>query len=438
MKRRKYRSQDTTPTRSTTSTTSTTSMEFTNSMESTGSKKESVNLKSEGEDHESIIIELSGKVKRYDGLIKFGELITSAAMAKRADKEIYRRGIGKLRELLECEIVHIFRVDKKRKELFYEYKNLDATKSRVGKNCKVSYAIDENSIPGACAFYMAVLHIPDVSLDARFEKQAQELGLEKKDSDGNPLKCRDMLLAPLVVEGKLLGVIQAINSLRGFFNQEDIQFISSVANQMGIILRYISSVELAKRQLLQISKSFANAINLKDLYTGAHTQRVAHFAEVIGRELGLSQKDLEDIRLTGVLHDVGKIGIEDSILKKQAQLTKEEFEKMKQHPRLGYELLEHIEGFERVVDGIRYHHERPDGRGYPYGLQGKDISLIAQIIAVADTFDAITSDRPYRKGLPPMRAYREILQYRGRQFTEEVVDAFERSFKKSEMYSPDE
>ncbi|MBF0363222.1 MAG: HD domain-containing protein [Oligoflexia bacterium] len=388
-------------------------------------------LQDEQEDRESVIFTLNTKIKRYNNLVKFSEIISSAAQAKRADKEVYKKGVAKLKELIECENVKIYRVDKEKQEVFYEIKTVSNDRGGDRDKLRVSYKIDEESIPGACAYYMAILHIPDVTTDSRNKKSEFE-------DETQAIKYRDMLLAPLVVEGELLGIIQAINSTKGSFNKEDIQFIQTVSNQMSIILQYVSAVEKAKKQLFQLSNAFAMAIDKKDRYTGGHTKRVAHFSEVIGREMNLSKKELDDLRLAGVLHDVGKIGIDDNILKKRAPLSKEEFDVMKEHPRLGHEIIGNIEGLKTVVDGIRFHHERPDGKGYPYGIKGNDISILAQIISVADTFDAIISDRPYRKGLPPMRAYREIVQYRGRQFSEEVVDAFESVFKKSHMYKENE
>ncbi|WP_053335881.1 HD-GYP domain-containing protein [Bacteriovorax sp. DB6_IX] len=158
---------------------------------------------------------------------------------------------------------------------------------------------------------------------------------------------------------------------------------------------------------------------------------------MIGKELDLAFEDMNNLKLSAVLHDIGKIGIEDNILKKKAPLTADEFLVMKEHPRLGYEILGHIESLSEVVDGMRFHHERPDGKGYPFGLKGDEIPVIAMIISVADTFDAMISNRPYRKGLPPMIAWQEILDNRGTQFSEKVVDAFDRAFKKTKMYRPE-
>src|SRR5690606_15960056 len=188
------------------------------------------------------------------------------------------------------------------------------------------------------------------------------------------------------------------------------------------------------QQFHQTVLSMADAIGKKDTYTGGHTKRVAHFAEMIAKEMDLSYQDMSDLKLAAVLHDVGKIGIEDSILKKKAPLTDEEFAIMRNHPEIGYQILGHIKSLGKVVDGMRFHHERPDGTGYPYGLKGEDIPIIASIISVADTFDAMISTRPYRKGLPPMVAYEEILKYSGTQFDCRVVVAFERWFKKSKMF----
>jgi len=189
-------------------------------------------------------------------------------------------------------------------------------------------------------------------------------------------------------------------------------------------------------QFIQVVEALADTISKKDSYTGGHTKRVAHFAKMIGTEMGLTWEDMNDLKLSAVLHDIGKIGIEDAILKKSTALTDEEFKVMRDHPRLGYEILKNVESLSEVVDGMRFHHERPDGKGYPYGLKGDEIPVIAMIISVADTFDAMISTRPYRKGLPPMVAFQEIIDNSGTQFSEFVVDAFSRWFKKTKMYAP--
>lgn len=173
------------------------------------------------------------------------------------------------------------------------------------------------------------------------------------------------------------------------------------------------------------------AIETKDAYTGSHVRRVARFAEALAREMGLPEEEVRDVRLAGLLHDVGKIWVQDQVLHKPGALDEREWEEMRRHPQFGWSVFvgarEGSPG--RIARGLLLHHERPDGKGYPFGLRGEEIPRIARIIAVADTFDAMTSDRPYRRALTARAAYEEIVRHRGSQFCEKVVDAFVRAFR---------
>lgn len=175
--------------------------------------------------------------------------------------------------------------------------------------------------------------------------------------------------------------------------------------------------------------ALAAALDRKDGYTGGHIRRVAHYAEAIALCMGLGEEEVLEARLSAVLHDVGKIGIDCQVLTKAGPLDELEWEQMKSHPDLGWMILAHVQGLSRVAEVIRSHHERPDGLGYPLKLKGEQIPLAARIIAVADAFDAMTSDRPYRKALSAEQALKEIVRCRGTQFDEKVVDGFVRAFK---------
>lgn len=171
-------------------------------------------------------------------------------------------------------------------------------------------------------------------------------------------------------------------------------------------------------------RALAEAVDAKDEYTRGHSTRVAEYARDIARHLGLNEGDLELVYVTGTLHDVGKIGVPDHVLKKQDKLTDEEFEEIKKHPALGEKIVSQLPVLKDTLPGIRSHHERWDGRGYPDGLAGQEISLLARILAIADTFDAMTSDRPYRKGLPVSVAVEVITKGAGSQFDPSLMDAF--------------
>jgi len=162
--------------------------------------------------------------------------------------------------------------------------------------------------------------------------------------------------------------------------------------------------------------TMAASIDARDRYTSGHSQRVAHWGREIAKEIGLPKNKIDEVYFGGILHDIGKIGIEDEILNKKGKLTPEEYDKIKQHTVIGYEIILQAGMFNELLPAIRSHHERIDGRGYPDGLVGDEIPLMAKILAVSDAFDAMVADRPYRKGLPVEEALQEIKRGAGTQF----------------------
>lgn len=183
----------------------------------------------------------------------------------------------------------------------------------------------------------------------------------------------------------------------------------------------------------EVLAALVDALEKKDRYTSGHAKRVAYYSVLLAKHLALEPDEIERIRLGALLHDVGKIGVEDRILKKNAPLDHDEWVLMQEHPELGFEIMSRFEGLQDVIQGMRYHHERWDGKGYPTGLAGEEIPLIARVIAVADTYDAMVSTRPYRKGLPPKVAFAEIVRHAGSQFDPRVVDAFMQAFRTEKM-----
>src|SRR5262249_44880574 len=159
-----------------------------------------------------------------------------------------------------------------------------------------------------------------------------------------------------------------------------------------------------QHQLTQAYLQFMGAIvamlDARDNYTAGHSHRVSAYSEALAREYGLPQEKIDEIRVGALLHDIGKIGVPDEILRKHDRLTDEEFSKMKQHPTIGKEILERVGLFEKYLDAVELHHESLDGSGYPRGLKGQQIPLSARIVKVADVYDALSTDRPYRARLP--------------------------------------
>jgi putative nucleotidyltransferase with HDIG domain len=178
-----------------------------------------------------------------------------------------------------------------------------------------------------------------------------------------------------------------------------------------------------KENLLATLGALVNAIEARDSYTQQHSERVTQFAIAIAQALGHSRENLRKIESAGLLHDIGKIGIDDSILKKPGKLTKEEFERIKAHPLIGVNIVLSLGLESDELSIIRNHHERWDGRGYPDGLRQQEIPLLARILAVADAFDAMNSSRAYRQALPFPVCLRELRENSGSQFDPQVVEA---------------
>jgi len=171
-------------------------------------------------------------------------------------------------------------------------------------------------------------------------------------------------------------------------------------------------------------QALVTALDLRDNETHGHSYRVVQYAMVVAEHMGVTEPDLTWIKRGAILHDVGKIGVSDAILRKPGKLTEEEWEEMRRHPEMGYRMLKHIPFLEPALDIVLYHQERFDGTGYPQGLAGEAIPLGARIFAVVDTFDAMTSDRPYRKALSLQAVREELQRCCGTQFDPQVVDAF--------------
>jgi HD-GYP domain-containing protein (c-di-GMP phosphodiesterase class II) len=200
-------------------------------------------------------------------------------------------------------------------------------------------------------------------------------------------------------------------------------------NMAGDIESYIARLKQAAEEnrelFLGSIRMLAAAIDEKDPYTRGHSDRVAKYSVMIGQQLELPAKELDRLRISALLHDVGKIGVDDRVLKKPGALTAEEFQIMKQHPSKGANIMRPVAQLKDVLPGIELHHEHVDGKGYPYGLKGEDIPMMARIIAVSDTLDAITTNRPYQSAMEIDEALRIIRKVAGSKFDLTVVEALE-------------
>ncbi|MGF7400960.1 HD domain-containing protein [Thermoanaerobacterium thermosaccharolyticum] len=234
------------------------------------------------------------------------------------------------------------------------------------------------------------------------------------------LNVKNIISVPLISKDKAVGTLNILTTSR---LANDISLLRSVADSVSIAIENANLYDNLRNWYLRTIDALAYAVEAKDRYTKGHSLRVSKYAAIIGESMGLPKDEIEKLKIAGILHDIGKIGISDKILTKPGKLTKEEYDKIKQHPSISRKILEPIGLSKDIIDGIEKHHERYDGKGYPFGLNDDNIPLIAAILCVADSFDAMTSDRSYRKGMPFDEAVNELLKYKGTQFNPRVVDS---------------
>ncbi len=251
-------------------------------------------------------------------------------------------------------------------------------------------------------------------------------------SQDHPFVAPSLICSPLMIRDKTFGVLSIRKKKdRGPFAQKDLNYLVSLCKRASLNLENKMLYESLYVNVLDTFKALIASIQVRDQYTEDHSLRVTKLAVRLAREMGCSSGEIESMKIAGSLHDLGKVAIPDNVLLKPDRLTNEEYEIIKQHPDTGERILKPVAIFERERTIIRHHHERWDGRGYPAGLSGEDIPLLARILAMTDTFDAITNNRPYRQAQSVETAIEEIKNNRGTQFDPLVTDHFLIILKKS-------
>lgn len=233
----------------------------------------------------------------------------------------------------------------------------------------------------------------------------------------------EMFFAPLEIKGEAYGLL-GISGEPHEFSTAELEIFCSLGSQAAIALENAHLYNKLHDTFLHTAEALAEAINSRDPYTGGHTRRVGQYALQLAAALNLSPKEKEDLRLAAILHDMGKIGIDDAILRKGGVFSAEEKEIMKKHPEIGAAILEHVDEMDGVIPGVRHHHEWFDGSGYPDGLEKEEIPLVARIIAIADVFDALTTNRPYRKASDPEVAIKMMEPDAGSHFDSHLLQIF--------------
>lgn len=249
--------------------------------------------------------------------------------------------------------------------------------------------------------------------------------LNKNNTFIRLFKPKSFVLVPLISHKKVTGILAA-DRLRDDFKitEDDKEYLITFANQIAISLENSKLYNDLKESYINSVKALVQALEAKDPYTKGHSERVTYYSVKIAEKIKIQKKFINFITQMSILHDIGKIGINENILRKKSKLTDKEFFHIKTHPEIGEKILSHINVFNGGLLYIRHHHERFDGKGYPDGLKGKDIPVGARIICVADSFDAMTSNRPYRKVMSNTIAVRELRKNAGSQFDPEIVEAF--------------
>lgn len=344
--------------------------------------------------------------------MNLASLVTSSL-----DENVVRcRAIEAAKTLLHAEEGSMMLIDRTTNELYF-----DVVAGESGTQLKeVRIGLDQG-IAGWVATHAVAQIVNDVSRDPRFFPGADRY---------THFRTRSLVAVPLISHDRVLGVLEAVNKIDGEFTGEDLELFTSLASLVASAVENSNLHEELRESFYDTVLVLADTLESRDTYTGGHTQRVKEYCREIGTSLELDKGEMELLALAAMLHDIGKVGVADSILRKEGPLTRDEVLQMNEHSRKGADILKHVRALRHVIPSVLSHHERYDGNGYPDRLSGEKIPLYARIIAVADTYDAMTTDRPYRKALTAADAVAELQRCSGSQFDPAIVARFIGTFSR--------
>ncbi len=331
---------------------------------------------------------------------------------------------------------------------------LEQVTTQLRVDAAVLFLFNSQSQELECVFERGYLHTRNLQLRLRLgESLAGQVALEKRMVHFNQLSSKnahllkDELLSegfedyygvPLLVEGKIIGVLEALKRSQLNPDSDWLRFLELLAEQSATVISTLRLYEDVQRGNVELLKAYdatiegwSQAMDLRDKETEGHTQRVTEMTIQLAKEMGIAEELLIDLRRGALLHDIGKLGVPDSILLKPDALSDDEWVLMKKHPEYAYHMLKAIEYLRPALDIPYCHHEKWDGFGYPRGLKGNDIPLAARLFAIVDVWDALTSDRPYRKAWTKEAALQHIGDQSKKHFDPQVVEAFFRLYKKN-------
>ena len=336
------------------------------------------------------------------------------------------------RELLEVEATSVWELDEQHHTLV----PFVATGRHSEQLQHVTVKVGEGLI-GQCVSSGQRVLVQDVRSDARHNKTIdQATGFETRSVLTVPLRAPSIELGPErgEIPAHTIGGAQALNKLNGEpFSEDDIALFEVFAGQAATVLQLARLYADTHSLMMGMIKAFAGAVDARDRHNRGHSQRVSDTSVAIAQELGMAREQVYHVRIGSLLHDIGKIGVPDAILDKPSQLNDEELVEMRSHTTKGYQIMSQDELRWLLRDelpALLQHHERLDGNGYPQHIGGDQIPLISRIVAVADVFDALTSDRPYRKGWPVERTLAYLVERIGTEFDPACVEALCRAYAK--------
>ncbi|HDS02322.1 MAG TPA: response regulator [Firmicutes bacterium] len=316
-----------------------------------------------------------------------------------------------VREVLSATTVSIMLLDDEKKHLTV-IDGIGDTSGYIGERVRVG-----EGIAGWVAEHNEPLLVKDTS--------EEDLPVELKGERSKYLAASFISIPLVTIKKGVIGVLNVTNKEDGkSFTEEELEILKIFSEQAAIDIENTIIYEELESYYLQTVRALSKAIEAKDVYTRGHSERVTIFALELAREIGYNEEQLRNLELAGILHDIGKIGVPVHILTKPGKLTDIEYDQMKRHPVIGEEIIKDIKFLETCRAIIRNHHERMDGRGYPDGLSGDEIPEEVRIMTIADAFDAMTSDRPYRAALPLDEAVRRLNHDTGTQFDKNLVGIF--------------
>jgi HD-GYP domain-containing protein (c-di-GMP phosphodiesterase class II) len=364
------------------------------------------------------VIRYSGKFhKKLDQLKKLANINVTLNSTIDLDKLI-KFIISSAAELLECEAVSILLYSQEKSCLYFT----ESSTSDVTKLTETCVPL-QGSLAGAIFLENRPLIINNVKRDPRhFPLAAQQVNFKTHSLLGVPMRTHD----------KITGVLEALNKKKHIFTQDDLEILQVIASQAAVAIQNAKLVRDLQDAYNSTLEGWSNALDLRDEETHGHALRVTEMTLDLAKEIGISGDQLSSFRQGALLHDIGKMGVPDNILRKPGPLTEAEWEIMRQHPDYAYKLLSPISYLRPALDIPYCHHEKWNGTGYPRGLHGEDIPLSARVFSIVDVWDALSSHRAYREPWPKEKTLEYIQSQASISFDPKVVEAFLRLINRTD------